>query len=301
MHTHRSRKDGCQGRESKRAFTITELLVVVGVLILLFLVLLPAQADSRAKSRGVRCLDNLRQIMGAYMLYTRDNHDLFPPNPDDGNTTVGHNWCPGSGGVGGGNQYDPDLIARRCLLMPYVNTNVSLLRCTADLRVGTYQGSDPVKIGTKVPPARSISMNGAVGTICSSFNSVGSHSGKPSLSVNGPWLDNTHAHRRNSPYRTYAKLADVVLPGPARLLLITEEDPYSLNDANFGFGMSIPEWINFPSTLHGMSCAVGFADAHVELHKWTDSRTAVVAGNVSRKSVRGSADWEWLKERISIK
>lgn len=289
-----------RGSSSKHAFTFTELLVVVGVLVLLLLVLIPAQADSRSKSQGIRCLDNLRQVMNAFMLYTRDNHDLFPPNPDDGNIVIGHNWCPGSAGVGQSAEFNPDLIGSRCLLMPYVNTNVSLFRCTADLRMGTYQGADPAKIGTKVPAARSISMNQAVGTICPSFNAGGGHSGAPTLSVNGPWLDNSHNHRRNSPYRTYGKLADIVVPGPASLWVIMEEDPYSLNDGGFAFGMNVAEWIGFPSTLHGMSGVIAFADSHVELHKWVNQTTRVPQP-IGRVAVPGSADWVWLKERTSAR
>jgi prepilin-type processing-associated H-X9-DG protein len=253
------------------------------------------------KSHGVRCLDNLRQIMGALMMYTHDNHDLFPPNPDDGTTVLGHNWSPGLSGPGQPAEFNPDLIASRCLLMPYVNTNVSLLRCTADMRVGIYQGTDPSKIGTKVPAVRSISMSQAVGTICPSYDTGFGHSGKPTLSVNGRWLDGSFSHRLNSPYRTYGKLSEVVIPGPSRLWVITEEDPYSINDATIAHNVTTPEWIDFPSTLHGMSCVIGFADGHVEHHKWTDPRTAVVAGNVNRKSVPNSADWTWFSERTTAR
>src|SRR5262245_21865662 len=201
MQARRANKASRQGSSENRAFTFPELLVVLAVLALLLLIMMPAQADSRTKSQGVRCLDNLRQIMGAFMMYTHDNHDLFPPNPDDGNTVIGHNWCQGQGGVGGAAEFNPDILAnpQRCLITTYVNTNVSLFRCTADLRVGNYQGTDPSKIGTKVPAARSIAMNQAVGTDCLSFVSGGVHSGAPTVAVNGPWLDNSHTHRRNNP------------------------------------------------------------------------------------------------------
>lgn len=298
MQKLQSHKASRRGSSANHAFTFTELLVVIVVLAVLLLILLPARADSRTKSQCVRCVDNLRQIMNAMMLYTRDNHDLFPPNPDDINMVTGHDWCPGAAGVAQAAEFNPDLIASRCLLMPYVNTNVSLFRCTADLRMGIYQGTDPAKAGKRVPAARSISMNGAVGNICPGFNSGSGHFGKPTLPVNGPWLDNSHSHRRNSPYRTYGKLADVVAPSPARLSVIYEEDPFSLNDGTFSFGMNIAEWIDFPSTLHGMSGVIGFADSHVELHKWVNKST-VVPTPITRVAVPGSVDWAWVKERTS--
>jgi hypothetical protein len=53
-------------------------------------------------------------------------------------------------------------------------------------------------------------MNAAVGTVDPAFSSGGSgHSGKPTLSVDGPWLDNKHSHRRNSPWRTYGRTAEI--------------------------------------------------------------------------------------------
>src|SRR5437763_14624577 len=68
-------------KQGKAGFTLTELLVMVGLLAVLALLLLPAYGDSRTKSREIQCLDNLRRVMNGALLYTHDNHDLFPPNP----------------------------------------------------------------------------------------------------------------------------------------------------------------------------------------------------------------------------
>ena len=302
MQTRQSNSPIRRGSSTKRAFTFTDLLVVIMVLALLLLILFPARADSRTKSQGVRCLDNLRHIMGAFMMYTHDNHDLFPPNPDDGNTFIGHNWCPGQAGPGGAAEFNSEILAdpRRCLITTYINTNVSLFRCTADLRVGNYQGTDPSKLGTRVPAARSIAMNQAAGTICLSYRSGGGHAGAPTVAVNGPWLDGTHNHKRNFPYRTFGKLSDAVVPGPAQLWVITEEEPRSINDGTFGFDMNLAEWIDFPSVQHNGSGVIGFADSHVELHKWVDPTTRAPIP-VARRAVPGSADWEWFRDRTSAK
>jgi len=81
--------------ECQSGFTLTDLVVMIGVIILIGLTLLPAQASSRTKSQGVRCLDNLRQIIGAISMFTQDHHDLLPPNPDDGTAVAGYTWCMG--------------------------------------------------------------------------------------------------------------------------------------------------------------------------------------------------------------
>src|SRR5262245_5432606 len=89
-------------------FTMTELIVVVGILALAGVSFLPAGANSRTKAQAIRCLDNLKQIIGAVEMYTHDNHDLLPPNPDDGTTLPGYEWCSGQAGIGGADQFDPD-------------------------------------------------------------------------------------------------------------------------------------------------------------------------------------------------
>jgi type II secretory pathway pseudopilin PulG len=289
-------------RAEQAAFTLTELLVVLVTITLLAAVFLPAHAASRPKSQSVRCMDNFRELMRAVMLYTRDNHDLFPPNEDTSSAPAGHVWVSGDAGVSGAQQFNPDVLANPtlCLITTYINTNVSLFHCPADLRVGLYQGTDPGKIGTKVPAARSVVLNGAVGTSCPGFDS-GGHSGKPVFSVNGRWLDNTGSHRRNSPWRTYGKVSETMIPGPAKLSAIMEEDIYSINDATFAFGMNTPEWIDFPGTRHGMGGVFAFVDGNVELHKWVEQSTRVIGGNVIPRTIPAGhlTDWVWLKERTS--
>jgi hypothetical protein len=229
-------------------------------------------------------------------LYSGDYNDLFPPNPDDGNTAVGHNWCPGQAGTTGNEQFNPDILddPTRSLLVPY-GANHVLFKCPADKRVGKYTGTRADIKGSKVPAARTISMNQALGT---DPNSVGCK-----LSVNGPWLDNTDSHTRSGPYRTYSKESDVIDPGPSRLWVILDEDADSLNDAAFAVGMKTAEWIDWPGTYHNMACGFAFVDGHSEIHKWTDSRTKVVNHNVTRKAVSTplSVDWTWISERTSAK
>ncbi|MGO8925933.1 MAG: hypothetical protein ACLQU3_03415 [Limisphaerales bacterium] len=310
------------------AFTRMELSFLVLVLLAVLLVMLTAVEG--AKARRVRCMDNLSGIMQALSLYTQDNQDFFPPNPDDGNTIAGYNWCPGQAGPGAEQEFDTNILANGslCLVAPYLRSNVSCFRCTMDPRKGIYQGTRtvPMKMNVPsmfvnpshaVPSARTISMNAAVGTVDPAFSSVGSgHSGKPTLSVNGPWLDNTHSHRRNSPWRTYGRTAEIIAPTPANLFVLIEEDPNSVNDASFSFGMNLAAWIDRPGALHENAGALAFADGHAEVHRWVDPRT-IVRRRLSVKflppsitleppmvyaeAVPTSADWLWLSQHTSAK
>lgn len=65
--------------ESRRRFTLVELLVVVAIISILAGMLLPALQKSLSAARAVSCLSNLRQIVaGAFLPYTDDNNGFFP-------------------------------------------------------------------------------------------------------------------------------------------------------------------------------------------------------------------------------
>jgi type II secretory pathway pseudopilin PulG len=63
---------------STRAFTMIELLVVIGVITLLVALLLPVLGKARSASQNASCLSNLRQIMTAFRLYALDNKERLP-------------------------------------------------------------------------------------------------------------------------------------------------------------------------------------------------------------------------------
>jgi prepilin-type N-terminal cleavage/methylation domain-containing protein/prepilin-type processing-associated H-X9-DG protein len=299
----RQNKSICAG------FTLIELLVVVAIIAILAAMLLPALSKAKVKAQGIACLNNGKQLMVAVMLYTGENNEFFPPNPDartpdpnDDSVTMdpGYDWVAGQAGIGGVDEFNPDLIKdpTHSLLIKYLGGNISVFKCPADIRTGLYHGTNPSLNGQIIPAARTFSMNNAVGTIDPGFDAGNAHSGIPNLSVNGPWLNNQYTHRRNSPWRTFGKATDSGAPGPSMLWVLVDENVQSLNDAALCFGMEQAVWYDSPGTAHNGGCGFAFADGHSETHRWL---TLGEKGG-QRVTIDDPADyqdWLWMRERTS--
>ncbi|MBM3834838.1 MAG: type II secretion system protein [Verrucomicrobia bacterium] len=74
---------------SKVAFALAALLVVIAIIAVLAGLLLPAVAKAKAKAHGIQCLNNGRNLTLAWLMYADDHDGRLSPNRSN---EVGGTW-----------------------------------------------------------------------------------------------------------------------------------------------------------------------------------------------------------------
>jgi prepilin-type N-terminal cleavage/methylation domain-containing protein/prepilin-type processing-associated H-X9-DG protein len=65
----------------RRAFSLIELLVVIGIVAILLALLMPAMIGARRQAMSVKCKSNLQQIGQSLLIYANNNQDfMYPPS-----------------------------------------------------------------------------------------------------------------------------------------------------------------------------------------------------------------------------
>lgn len=147
---------------SRHAFTLVELLVVIGVIALLIGILLPVLSKARAASQRTVCQNNVRQIATGLFLYCNESNGYFPlcAWPADG---IAYVQCPDDWVYWEANRNLDDSPIAKCLNISGGRLR-SVLRCPLD----DYQNRKPeVAIAPQQGPYYySYAVNAFIGQNC---------------------------------------------------------------------------------------------------------------------------------------
>ena len=69
----------CGRQKDRQGFTLIELLVVIAIIAILAALLLPALARAKEKGRQTSCINSVRQLTLAVLMYADDHNDILPP------------------------------------------------------------------------------------------------------------------------------------------------------------------------------------------------------------------------------
>jgi prepilin-type N-terminal cleavage/methylation domain-containing protein/prepilin-type processing-associated H-X9-DG protein len=223
----------------RAGFTIIELVVVLGIILVVVGLLSVALNQTKARTLRVLCLDNMKQLQLGWMLYADDHNDEIALNKTD----------PVMGKIG--------LVAvARSSTNSWVAGNPKEDRSYENLARGTLFPYIKHPEVYRCPMDSSTSKSGTIRTRSYSINAY--------LGGDDEDLDP----------RVKMRTSELLNPPPEKVFVFIEEHEQSIWSGGFlvlpreRFGINGGVWSSTPSDRHMQGCNLTFADGHIDHWKW---------------------------------
>jgi prepilin-type N-terminal cleavage/methylation domain-containing protein len=273
-------------RNARYGFTLIELLVVIAIIAILAAMLLPALTSAKLRAQGISCINNMKQLGTASIMYSQDNLDRTPvnvPTTSGGDTSFnGPNWVDGTfqWSIGGGGPEAP----------------IGCETNTFYLGTGDQKGFGVTLLGSIGPYAKAV---GVYKCPADRYLSPTYHRERVrSCSANG-YVGYGAANFLDGNYRKYQKMSEFGTGGlgASDCFVYLDENPPSLNDGFFLLvaGGNPPAINDRPAVNHGKYTSFSYADGRAQLHKWED---VFLSKNFT--STTGGKDTGWLSQHGTI-
>jgi prepilin-type N-terminal cleavage/methylation domain-containing protein/prepilin-type processing-associated H-X9-DG protein len=253
MKTTRSSFAGRPG-----AFTLIELLVVIAIIAILAAMLLPALTRAKARAQQTQCMNNVRQLQLASIIYVADFND-FLPNNDVGS---------------------PSSLAGP---VAWIQGNVQQFS-TPPQPYSTYWASAGV-----LWPYNSSQAIYSCPSSRAMVNASTPHNRSYSISV---WLSCNNVSQTKSDAYAMEALKQSQVRNVSQTIDFMEENQVSIDNGVIGiFSRTTAGIWNLPSNRHNNSGTMTFVDGHAETWKWQGVvNTLNMRWNANDPIIGGSAN-----------
>jgi prepilin-type N-terminal cleavage/methylation domain-containing protein/prepilin-type processing-associated H-X9-DG protein len=243
--------------QKQRGFTLIELLVVIAIIAILMAILIPTLNKAKEQGKRAACLNNLRQLGLAWIMYADENDDRII----NGEAY----WAPGSApaapvptsGIHQGEQW---WVGNDC---------AQNYMYEAEQRPEQVQ-LDAIRVGALFPYVKSEPLYQCPTGIRGEMRTYSIVDSMNGLRRDGTYVGDVGA-RVGRTVLWVKKRGEISVPGPSRRLVFLDEG--RVTPDSYATHYQADRWWDPPHVRHGEGTNISFADGSVDYWKWKGKNT----------------------------